>query len=152
MRNTKKVLLALPIAAGLALLGPAVAGAAGERAASSARLSGAAEVPAPGDPDGRGVATVRIDTGDDTGDDTVCVRITVRKIDTAMMAHIHEAPEGVAGPVVVSLDPPSRAGFSRTCVEADSDLASDIAESPEDYYVNVHNEAYPSGAVRGQLR
>jgi len=148
MRNTKKILLALPIAAGLALLGPAVAGAAGERAASSSRLSGAAEVPGPGDPDGRGVATVRVDTGDNT----VCVRITVREIDTAMMAHIHEAPEGVAGPVVVTLDPPSRAGFSRTCVEVDSDLASDIAESPEDYYVNVHNEAYPAGAVRGQLR
>lgn len=150
MHHSKKALLALPMVAALAWVAPTVAGAdASERPVShSARLSGAVEVPGPGDPDGRGVATVRVDRKTDT----VCVRITVRKIDPATMAHIHEAPEGVAGPVVVGLDPPSRAGFSRTCVEIDDGLASDIAENPEDYYVNVHNAAYPSGAVRGQLR
>ena len=29
--------------------------------------------------------------------------------------------------------------------------AAEILANPEDYYVNVHNEAFPNGAIRGQL-
>jgi hypothetical protein len=29
--------------------------------------------------------------------------------------------------------------------------AKDIVQTPENYYVNVHNAEYPGGAVRGQL-
>jgi hypothetical protein len=37
------------------------------------------------------------------------------------------------------------------CVTADKDLIKDIRQNPENYYVNVHNAAFPGGAVRGQL-
>jgi hypothetical protein len=30
-------------------------------------------------------------------------------------------------------------------------LAKDILKNPADYYVNVHNEEYEAGALRGQL-
>lgn len=37
------------------------------------------------------------------------------------------------------------------CVEADPALLEEIAEVPEDHYVNLHNARYPGGVIRGQL-
>lgn len=65
-------------------------------------------------------------------------------------AHIHEAPPGVAGPVVVPLAAPVD-GLVNGCVPVDLDLAADIVNNPMDYYVNVHNAPFPAGALRGQL-
>jgi hypothetical protein len=69
----------------------------------------------------------------------------------ATAAHIHLAPEGVAGPVVVPLTPPT-SGVSSGCV---SGLAREgvkaILKDPAVYYVNVHNADHPAGALRGQL-
>jgi len=97
-----------------------------------------------GDPNGRGEATVF--AGDDANE--LCYTIEVSKIEPATAAHIHEAPEGVNGPVVVFLEPPSD-GESSGCVV--TTFAQDILENPEEYYVNVHNVDYPGGAIRGQL-
>lgn len=148
MRRTT-ALLALPLAA-LATFGTTTVASAGSVTGNStAYLSGAREAPGPGDRDGVGLARVA------PGLDQVCVQIRYRNIDPPTMAHIHEGPPGVAGPVVVSLtdliatSPP---GQINGCVPAAPELTADIAASPSDYYVNVHNDAYPAGAIRGQLR
>ena len=52
---------------------------------------------------------------------------------------------GVAGPVVVTLLPPTN-GTSSGCVTVTRELARDPAD-----YVNVHNMPFPGGALRGQL-
>lgn len=38
------------------------------------------------------------------------------------------------------------------CVDGiDADLIEDIRQNPESYYIDVHDEEYPGGAIRGQL-
>lgn len=115
----------------------------------SATLTGAAEVPGPGDLDGSGTATITLNQGQGE----VCFEITVSGILLpATGAHIHAAPAGIAGPVVVPLTPPDASGTSSGCVTGvDPDLIKAIRQNPSDYYANVHNADFPGGAVRGQL-
>lgn len=112
-------------------------------------LTGAAEVPGPGDPDGRGTATIRLNPGQEE----VCFEITVSNITLpATGAHIHVGTATESGPVVVGLTPPDATGSSSGCVSADRALIKAIIQNPENYYVNVHTlPLYAAGAVRGQL-
>lgn len=109
-------------------------------------LTGAAEVPGPGDADGTGTASLTIDAT--KGE--VCYKLGASGIDAATMAHIHKGAAGVAGPVVVPLDPPAT-GTSEGCKPVAADVIAAILATPSDYYVNVHTAAFPKGALRGQL-
>ncbi len=111
----------------------------------TADLTGAAEVPSPGDTDGSGTAWVTLNQGLAE----VCFVIEVADIATPTAAHIHDAPAGVASGVVVNFDLTTN-GLSG-CVDADADLIKAIRQAPWNYYVNVHNADFPPGAVRGQL-
>lgn len=112
-------------------------------------LTGAAEVPGPGDPDGTGTATIRLNHGQGE----VCWEIHVEDITLpATGAHIHVGTATEFGPVVIGLVPPDATGHSSGCVSADRDLIKAIIQNPENYYVNVHTlPLYGAGAVRGQL-
>jgi hypothetical protein len=109
-------------------------------------MTGAAEVPGPGDPDGVGTALLTLNPGQEE----ICFELTVANIAPATAAHIHVGPVGVAGPVVVPLPAPT-SGSSSGCVSAARALIKAIIQHPENYYVNVHNAEYPAGAIRGQL-
>jgi CHRD domain len=120
-------------------------------------LTGAAEAPGPGDPDGTGVAQVNVFVKGAAGR-TICYAIAVDAITLpATAAHIHNAPAGVAGGIVVHLEPPQpfgsgTVGVSAGCVTGlSSSLVRDIVQHPDQYYVNVHTTDFPAGAVRGQL-
>jgi len=112
-------------------------------------LTGAEEAPGPGDPDGIGLAVLRLNPGTQQ----VCFDITVENITLpATGAHIHEAPAGSPGPIVVPLTAPDETGHSSGCVEADREEILEIIREPEEYYVNVHTlPDFGPGAVRGQL-
>lgn len=134
----------LGLLASLALSGVV---AAAETTLSAALQGGAAEVPA-GDPDGSGSATVVIDPAAGTA----CWDFTTMNVGPGTQSHIHEAPAGVAGDVVVPLDVDGFEESSDGCTEdVDADLLQSIIDSPADFYVNVHTEDFPPGAVRGQL-
>lgn len=112
----------------------------------TAQMTGAAERPGPGDPDGTGTASLRINPGQGE----ICYTLTVAKIEASTAAHIHRAPPTSAGPVVVPLNPPTN-GRSSGCAPVSRALAMELIQNPEAFYVNVHNTPFPAGAVRGQL-
>ena len=114
----------------------------------TATLSGAAEAPTRGDPDGTGTATVNIDATKGN----VCYDVSVRNLDRPVGMHIHEAEVGKSGPIVVPLTPPTTGDTTSSgCVDADRTLLGRIAANPDDFYLNVHTGPYQQGAVRGQL-
>lgn len=136
---------------GVALLALVVAAVATPASAGGrplfATMTGAAEAPGPGDTDGSGYATFTLNQGQGE----ICYTLEVSGIAAATAAHIHRAPAGFAGPVVVPLAPPA-GGSSSGCAEVDSVLIKEIRQDPGAFYVNVHNAEFPAGAVRGQLK
>lgn len=112
----------------------------------TAELTGAAEKPDPGDPDGTGKATITIKTSTNE----ICFELAVAGIEEANAAHIHKGDPEVAGPPVVELTAPA-GGSSQGCSAVQAEIANEIAVSPTSFYVNVHNADFPKGAVRAQL-
>jgi hypothetical protein len=112
----------------------------------SATLTGAAEVPGPGDSDGAGKAIIELNPGQNK----LCYKLRVSNIAPATMAHVHIGPVGVAGGAVVTLTAPAD-GTSADCKTVSDELAKALLKTPGNYYVNVHTADFPNGAIRGQL-
>ncbi len=125
MRLRALLLVAALGAVGLLAVGaPALAGGR----PLSATLTGAAEVPGPGDADASGTALITLNEGQGE----VCFDLDWAGIDgTVVAAHIHAAPAGVSG--------------------VSEELIKAIRHDPAGYYVNIHSTVFPAGAVRGQL-
>jgi CHRD domain len=125
--------------------------ALGEGRPFSTTLTGAAEVPGPGDADASGTALISLNQGQNE----VCFDLSWAGIDgTVTAAHIHVGSAGVAGPVVVPLFAGAIAGTASAsaCVSGvDADLIKAIRQDPANYYVNIHSDVFPAGAIRGQL-
>ena len=140
--KTSAQIAALALAAA-AFAAPAFA----DEVALSAHMMGSFEKPNPGDPDGMGHATVKVDLTKSQ----VCYTLMVESIAPATMAHIHKAGPDAAGPVAVPLTKPDAAGKAAGCATVAADVAKDIAANPGGYYVNIHNAEFGAGAIRGQL-
>lgn len=111
-----------------------------------ATLTGAAERPGPGDPDGSGSLRVTVNPGQKR----ICFELTVADITAPTAAHIHIAPPTAPGPIVIPFPAPPL-GASSGCVDVTSRNAAQLIAKPADYYFNVHNAEFPGGAIRGQL-
>lgn len=107
------------------------------------KLSGEQEVPAV-NTQAKGEGILKI--GDDG---SISGRITTTNL-TGTMAHIHQAPAGENGGVVVPLE---QVGPSGWAVPAGAHLTAEQLKSfnAGEMYVNVHSKAHPGGEIRGQI-
>jgi hypothetical protein len=145
MRRRSVAMLVSTIAVLMAL---ALAGPASAVHRIEVELTGAAERPGPGDPDGSGTAAFTFNRG--TGE--VCWTIDVQGITLpAAAAHIHVAPVTDPGPVVIPLSVPDATGHTSGCAIVDRALVKAITKDPAAYYVNVHTSDFQPGALRAQL-
>jgi CHRD domain len=106
-----------------------------------------------GDLDAFGSATIIFPTTT-----SLCFGIVVDNLAAPITgAHIHRGVSGVNGGIVVALTAPSapaggNPGASSGCVAGlSSALVAAIRANPSLFYVNVHDGAFPNGAIRGQL-
>ncbi len=115
----------------------------------SAVMTGADEVPGPGVKDGIGSFTFDIAGGKG------CYNLKATMGEKPTKAHIHQGARGAAGPVLVDLMPaftPGESAFqAQSCVDLPADTAAKLIANPSAFYVNVHSEGHPDGAMRGQL-
>ena len=125
-----------------------VAGALENPTRLKATLAGNTEVPGPGDPDGTGTASVNIDVSKRE----LCYEVAVQRIGRPTGMHIHEGESGKAGDIVVPLTTPTASDTTtKGCSNIDAALMGRITATPQRFYVNVHSDTHPQGAVRGQL-
>jgi hypothetical protein len=101
---------------------------------------------------------------------SVRYRLEVSRAVNVQMAHIHVAPPGQNGPIVVWLYPPAPPpqlkpgrfdGELASGVITAANLTGPLARQPlsalldrirvGEAYVNVHTVAYPAGEIRGQI-
>lgn len=118
-------------------------------------MDGAQEVPDPGDDDGKGNAKLTLKSGKTN---EICFVIKFKNIEDPTAAHIHKGVEGKDGDIVVELftDTQDESPVKDCIEEFDGEPLSDkllkqLEAKPEKFYVNIHNDEYPDGAIRGQL-
>ncbi len=75
--------------------------------------------------------------------------------ETFTAGHVHIAPAGIAGPVVLPLHSGGTTTVRQIRDSGESSTAGALGEAicanPSAYYVNYHTTAFPGGAIRGQL-
>ena len=105
-----------------------------------------------GDQDGSATGSITVNVGQDR----VCWEFTnVANVDPVNRGHIHKAPAGSNGGIVVDFFNVA-AGTEGpltgcTTTPLGKALLLDIIKNPSAYYLNLHNEPFPGGAIRGQL-
>lgn len=146
----------------VAVLATALTSVAEAKDTFKAKLTGDQEVP-PVDTDTEGRAKIQINKKQTGGEFTLTVNDGVR----VTQAHLHCAPAGANGPIVVFLAGHHPAGlnvdgkwisnatFTDTSIvnAACGSTVAALAASMQagDVYVNVHTVAHPGGEVRGQV-
>ena len=112
---------------------------------------------------GTGTVTITMDTTTSGGNITAANVTFVANLQgfpagtTVTLGHIHKAPAGVAGAVVISANvtstPLANGSGSLVLSNSSPDLAvvQDVLNNPSQYYFNLHSTVNPGGFVRGQL-
>jgi hypothetical protein len=150
MKKGLFIVLAL-LALGAVIVGMVTAQSRRATTTFDVTLNGANEVPGPGDPEGFGSGTLTVDDASTTGN--VCFTGTVSGITfPATAMHVHVGAAGASGgPIVFFNTLPADGTFNNVCGDADEATVTAILADPTGHYLNIHNDDFPNGAVRGQL-
>lgn len=115
----------------------------------TAELTPDAEVPGPGDDGASGTFDGTMELREASGE--LCYELTASGVSSEVVsAHIHRGDAGEAGEIVIELQAPVD-GSSSGCVTVEAMDLVPLLEETSSYYVNVHSQDHPDGAVRGQL-
>jgi hypothetical protein len=111
-----------------------------------------------GDADGTAVGTLMLDNGTGAGaTGSATINLTLANLDLSNFTghHIHNAASTTTGPIVVDFGDPDtlRTGntLNGTITGLPAATISGIFSNPSNFYYNLHNGTFPSGAVRDQL-
>src|SRR5262245_16159960 len=115
--------------------------------------------PGAGDPDGKGLFIAL--AFPDASPPTLCYLLAQTRIGTPILSHLHMAPAGTNGAIVVNLTPPVN-GVSTDCISEGEVVngmpafpgttVAAIVANPAGFYANIHTADFPAGAIRGQLK
>lgn len=141
-------------------------GAASAQTTFNLTFTGDQEVPGPGDPDGFGTGTLTLILPGEPGGGiygTIAWDITYQDIAAPTAMHIH-GPDGGVGQVAgifVDMGVGTTGGpgtligelndFNGWPTVYDTWQIVDMLNDPSDYYVNIHNNEFPAGAIRAQI-
>ena len=159
---TKRFLVVAALTAIMLLVFSSTAGAMHFRHTFFANLSGGEEVPASGSL-ARGMAIFQLSADGSA----LSYRLSVANLEDTRVSHIHLAPAGANGGVVVTLYGPELiegrfSGVLAVGTITAANLSGALAGMPlsalvaeleaGNAYVNVHTLAFPGGEIRGQIR
>jgi hypothetical protein len=127
----------------------------------TAELLGGEEVP-PVETTATGIASFTTE-----GEESIKYDVNVTDMDKVTAAHIHSAPKGENGDIVVTLFKADSPTGPKSGSLANGTITADMLEGPMqggavldlikamerggETYVNVHTEANPKGEIRGQI-
>jgi hypothetical protein len=150
------LLMAIVALVAVSVAAPAV-GAGGRT--YTAHLSGDEEVPPTGSAaTGQAIFKLSKDGSE------LSYKLIVANIENVVAGHIHIAPTGINGPVVVNLfpNPATTNGVSAQGVTTSANLVGPLVGQSlsdlitlmegENAYVNVHTTQFPGGEIRGQIK
>ena len=114
--------------------------------------------PNQGDPDGTAIGTLTLDNGDGTGNTGFATfSLLLNNIDLTTLSghHIHMGPITSTGGIVINFGDPdtilSGNMLSGTIMNLPAATITSVFGNPTAFYYNLHNGAFPGGAVRDQL-
>lgn len=154
MTRTRLIALITAVALPLAIAIPVLASHADDGKSRAlplaATLRGAAETP-PVESDANGNMVFYIDVQAHS----ICFDLTTGIAEGAVTGlHIHRAPAGTAGGVVVALQGADFSGpvwYQQCSTSLERRLLAEMVRHPVRFYVNLHTAAHPGGELRGQL-
>jgi CHRD domain-containing protein len=112
----------------------------------TANMTGDDEAPQKGPAGATGSATLDVNRENNQ----LCYTFVTQNLNDPLTGgHIHKGAKGVAGDVLIDLK--VTAGNLKGCVTGEPAKIQALLGDVQGYYVNLHTQANPAGAVRGQL-